>query len=270
MNNDDVIGLLAAVRKSRPLVHNITNFVVMDFTANALLALGAAPVMAHALEEVEEMATLAGALVLNLGTLSGVWVEAMFLAARAARKAGKPVILDPVGAGATRMRTQTARRFIESGLVNVVRGNISEILAVAGRPAKTRGVDSGAGASDAREVAAMFARSNRVVVSMTGEEDVVTNGWQIVSVRNGHVSMTRVTGTGCAASAITGAFCAVEGDALKAAAAALTVWGIAGELAARQNPRPGTYRTLLLDALDEVNAEHIRERARLAESGFVM
>lgn len=266
MKNDEIAAMLDAVRATKPLVHNITNFVVMDFTANALLSIGASPVMAQALEEVEEMATLAGALVINIGTLSKDWIEAMFLAARAARKAGKPVILDPVGAGATRLRTQTARRFLEERLVTVVRGNASEILALAGVVSRTRGVDAADSSAQAKESAVMLARSCRIVVGMTGPEDLVTNGSENLMVCNGHPLMARVTGTGCVASALTGAFCAVEKNSLNATAAALSVWGIAGELAARTNPGPGTYRTLLLDALDEINSEIVWGKTRVGDA----
>jgi len=245
------------------VVHHLTNWVTIYDCAQVVKSLGASPVMAHALEEVEEMTGLAGALVINIGTLSPAWIEAMFLAARAARKAGKPVVLDPVGAGATRLRTDTSRRLVEEGLITVVRGNPSEILAVSGQASRTRGVDAADAIRDVQAAALALARSKGVIVSMTGPEDLVTDGIGSRSIRNGHPLMARVTGSGCVASALTGAFCAVEPDPLKAATAALAVWGIAGEWAARNNPRPGTYQTLLVDALDEVNAAMIRERARV-------
>jgi hydroxyethylthiazole kinase len=270
MNADEIVAILAAVRERKPMIHNITNFVVMNFTANALLAVGAAPVMAHALEEVEEMTAQADALVINIGTLSNVWVEAMFRAARVAREAGKPVILDPVGAGATRFRTETSRRLIDERLVSVVRGNASEILAISGLESRNRGVDAADATRDVEEAAITLARRNRITVSMTGPEDLVTNGEELRGICNGHPMMARVTGSGCVASALTGAFCAVEKDFLKAGAAALAVWGIAGEWAARSNPRPGTYQTLLVDALDEVDAEIIRGRAQIGSSVCIM
>ncbi len=262
MQPDEVAQVLAAVRARRPLVHNITNYVVMDFTANALLALGASPVMAHAVEEVEEMAALAGALVINIGTLSTTWIDAMFRAARVARKLGKPVILDPVGAGATRLRTDTARRLLEERLVTLVRGNASEIRALAGLSAQTRGVDATDDANDARVAATQMACDFEVIASLTGVVDWVTDGKRSCAIANGHALMARVTGTGCVASAISGACCAVETDGLKAAAAALAIWGLAGELAARENPHPGTYRTLLIDGLAEITADDIRSQTR--------
>ncbi len=258
--------LVDLLRQKRPLVHNITNFVVMNFTANALLALGASPVMAHAAEEVEEMASLSGALVINIGTLSGPWVDAMALASRAAVEHSVPIVLDPVGAGATRFRTETARRLLEEFPVAVLRGNGSEVLALAGAGGQTRGVDSVHGADDAHAAAVDLARKFGTVAAVTGVEDFVTDGERSIRIANGHPLMGRITGTGCTASAIAGAFCAVEPDSLIAAASALTVLGIAGELAARSNPRPGTFQYLLLDGLDEIDGRILREKARVSAS----
>lgn len=255
--------MLDTLRQKRPLVHNITNFVVMNFTANALLSLGASPVMAHAPEEVEEMAALAGALVINIGTLSTPWVDSMFLAARAAQKRSIPIVLDPVGAGATRFRTETARRLLDELPITVVRGNASEILALGGDTTGTRGVDAVHGAEAARSVASELAERRNTVVAVTGVEDFVTDGLRGYIISNGHALMGRVTGTGCAASAITGAFCAVEPDALMAVTGALVTFGLAGERAARSNPRPGTFQTLLLDALDEIDGTILQEGVRI-------
>ncbi len=252
------------IRVRRPLVHNITNYVVMNSTANALLALGASPVMAHAVEEVEEMAALAGALVINIGTLSAPWIEAMFRAGRAARARKAPIVLDPVGAGATRLRTDTAWRLLDELRPAVVRGNASEILVLCGAGGGARGVDAAHTVDEARAAAADFAARLGVTVAVTGAEDYVTDGSREARISNGHPLMSRVTGTGCAATAVTGAFCAVEPDAFSAAVAALVVFGIAGELAARDRPRPGTYQVRLLDALDEITPEHVRRMARIS------
>jgi hydroxyethylthiazole kinase len=260
---DRIIDRLADLRARRPLVHNITNYVVMNSTANALLALGASPVMAHAEEEVEELAALAGALVLNIGTLSERWIAAMFKAARQANQHQVPVLLDPVGAGATRLRTDTARRLLSETKLSAVRGNPSEILALAGGDFRGRGVDALHTVAQARAAGTDIAQRFGLVVAITGPEDFITDGRRVARVSNGHALMGRVTGTGCAATAIMGAFCAVEPDAFAAAVAALVVFGIAGELAARGRPRPGTYQVQLLDALDEVNAEHVRQLVRL-------
>lgn len=257
---------LEELRTRRPLVHNITNYVVMNFTANVLLALGASPVMAHALEEVQEMTELSSSLVLNLGTLSSPWIESMMRAAETASDRSIPLVLDPVGAGATKLRTTTARTILSHARVTIVRGNPSEILAVAGERAETRGVESQQRLEAAQEAAVFLAGKHGTVVAVTGPRDFVTDGQRGVEVGNGHPLLQRVTGTGCAASAVTAAFAAVEKDSLTAAVGALVVFGIAGELAARSNPRPGTFQTLLLDALDEVTSAHIREGARLVIS----
>jgi len=148
---------LAAIRERKPLIHQITNYVVMNETANATLALGALPVMAHAVEEVEEMASVAGALVLNIGTLSEHWIEAMVLAARSANAAGVPVVLDPVGAGATRLRTETAKRILDQAEIAVVRGNAAEVATLAGREAEIRGVESIGAADSGAELARVAA-----------------------------------------------------------------------------------------------------------------
>ncbi|MCL5097840.1 MAG: hydroxyethylthiazole kinase [Candidatus Omnitrophica bacterium] len=256
-------GRLEEIRQRRPVVHNITNFVVMNFTANALLALGASPVMAHAPEEVEEMAALAQAVVLNIGTLSTPWIGSMFLAARAASAHSIPIVLDPVGAGATRFRTETARRMLQQLRPAIVRANASEILALAGEPTHTRGVDSADTVAAARSAALELARRNHVVVSLTGIEDYVTDGARTAAIANGHPLMGRVTGTGCVATALTGAFCAVEPDPWLAACGALIVIGIAGELAARTHRRPGSFQTGILDALDEIDRAILQTNARL-------
>ena len=254
---------LRTIRRDRPLVHNITNYVVMNSTANGLLALGASPVMAHAREEAAEMASLSGALVINIGTLSPAWIQAMFLAARAARARGIPVILDPVGAGATRLRTSTATRLMEEGHPDVLRGNASEIIALAGSAGGARGVDSRHAVAAAHHTAVDLAQNHHLTVAVTGPEDFVTDGRRVARIRNGHPLMARVTGTGCLSSAITGAFCAVEPDRFLASASALIVLGIAGEMAAEGAPGPGSFAVRLLDALAAVSPNDIRSRARV-------
>ncbi len=261
---DRMAQVLDRVRNRRPLVHNITNYVVMQYSANALLAVGAAPVMAHAVEEVKELAGVAGALVLNIGTLSSAWVEGMFLAGRTAVAVGVPVVLDPVGAGATRFRTDTARRLLEDLPPAIVRGNASEILALAGGDFHARGVDSQHSVAQAREAALALAREHRLTVVVTGPEDYVTDGQRAGRVGNGHKLMERITGSGCALSALTGACRAVETDSFVASLAALVIFGIAGELAAQEAVRPGSFQNALLDALDLIDAQHLRRHARFA------
>jgi hydroxyethylthiazole kinase len=257
---------LVELRRRRALVHNITNYVVMDFSANALLALGASPVMAHAVEEVREMVALAGALVINIGTLSPSWVEAMFVAGREAGARGVPIVVDPVGAGATRLRTETALRLVEELKPQVVRGNASEILALGKAGGQTRGVDATRTVEEAHATAMQLASTWQICVAVTGPEDFITDGQRRFRVANGHPLMARVTGTGCVASALTGAFLAVEKDAATAATIALVVYGVAGEMAAASAPHPGTFRTRLIDALDAVTAEQVVAQARVTAS----
>ena len=256
---------LLELRQRHALVHNITNYVVMDFSANALLAVGASPVMAHAVEEVREMVALASALVINIGTLSTPWIEAMFAAGREARDRGTPIVLDPVGAGATRLRTETALKLISEVKPAVVRGNASEILSLGQAGGQTRGVDSTRTVEEAQATAMQLASAWHTCVAVTGAEDFITDGRRRFFVANGHPLMGRVTGTGCVASALTGAFCAVEKDAAAATAFALVAYGVAGEMAAAGAPHPGTFRTRLIDALDSITPEGVTTQARVRE-----
>jgi len=264
MNMNEVAGnLLIKVREQKPLVHNITNFVVMNYTANALLACGASPVMAHAKEEVEEMVQIANALVLNIGTLEPAWVQAMDLAAEKASRKGIPVVLDPVGAGATRYRTETAKGLLQKGYVSVVRGNSSEILALSDEKARTRGVDALHETEDAVGVAMEIARTYHTIVAVTGPVDLVTDGETILRIRNGHPLMGKVTGTGCTATAIIGAFCGVTTDYLVATASALAYFGAVGEVAARTVSTPGSYMIALLDTLYSLSPEDLIRQVKI-------
>jgi hydroxyethylthiazole kinase len=258
---------LALIRERKPLVHQITNYVVMNETANATLSLGALPVMAHAIEEVEEMASVAGALVINIGTLSKPWIESMLLAAKAANQAGAPVVLDPVGAGATRLRTETAQRILEEAEIAVVRGNQAEVATLAGRQAEIRGVESIGAADSAAELAKVAAAELGCVAAVTGPVDQVSDGDRSISVANGHELLGTVSGTGCMSTAITGCFLAVAGDRpLEAAAEALVAFGVAGEDAARGAKGPGTFHANLYDALYNLDPETLDGRARVDES----
>ena len=255
---------LAALRERKPLVHQITNYVVMNETANATLALGALPVMAHAREEVEEMATLAGALVLNIGTLSPPWVEAMVAAGRAANGAGIPIVLDPVGAGATTYRTETARRLLSELELAVVRGNAAEVATLAGREAEIRGVESIGVDGSGAELARAAARELGAVAAVTGAVDHVSNGERTIAIANGHSLLGSITGSGCMATAVTGCFLAVRPEEpLEAAAEALAAFGIAGEDAAREAKGPGSFHVALYDALHELDPGTIDALARV-------
>lgn len=259
----DVWAAYAAVRAQRPLVHNITNYVSMDIAANALLAAGASPVMAHAQEEVADLAAAAGALVINIGTLSDAWVQAMYDAVAAANDNGTPWVLDPVGVGATRYRTDVAAKLLEASPL-VIRGNASEILALSGAAVGGRGVDSTADAADAVTAARDLAEQTGAVVAVTGAVDRVTDGHRVAAIDAGHPMMAAVTALGCAASGLVGAFCAVTEDPLLATAAALAVFGLAGELAAAQSPGPGTLRWRLLDELYALDEDDVRNGVRLS------
>jgi hydroxyethylthiazole kinase len=255
---------LRTLRERKPLVHQITNYVVMNETANATLALGALPVMAHAREEVEEMVQLAAALVLNIGTLSPPWVEAMLVAGKAANAAGLPVVLDPVGAGATRYRTDTARRLLEQVNVAVLRGNQGEVATLVGVAAEVRGVESIGGGGEPADLARAAARKHGLVASVTGPVDHVSDGERVLAVANGHELLTSVTGTGCMSSAVTGCFVAVKEDTLEAAAEALAAFGVAAEDAARAARGPGSFHVDLYDALAALDPETLDSRARIS------
>lgn len=255
---------LASIRAERPLVHQITNYVVMNETANATLALGALPVMAHALEEVEEMVGLARALVLNIGTLSPHWVDAMLTAGKAANARGIPVVLDPVGAGATSYRTETAKRLLDGIDVTVLRGNAGEVATLVGVNAEVRGVESIAAAEDPADLARGAARTLELVASVTGPVDHVSDGVRTLSVANGHELLAMVTGTGCMSTAITGCFLAANPSPLDAAAEALAAFGLAGEDAAAAAKGPGTFHAALYDALYALTPDSLDERARIA------
>jgi len=255
---------LRTIRERKPLVHQITNYVVMNETANATLALGALPVMAHAAEEVEEMVGLASALVLNIGTLSAAWVDSMLIAGQAATERAIPVVLDPVGAGATRYRTDTARRLLDYVDVTVLRGNAGEVATLVGAEAEVRGVESMAAGIDAADLARVAAAQLGVVASVTGPVDHVSDGERVLAVANGHPLLAAVTGTGCIASALTGCFLAAKPDEpLEAASEALAAFGVAAEDAAEGAGGPGTFHARLYDALAGLDPDTLDARARI-------
>lgn len=261
MTPEDIADRLDAVRAAAPLVHCITNYVAMNVTANVLLALGASPAMVHAAEEVGEFAPLAGATTINIGTLSSPWVEGMMIAARAARAAGKPWVLDPVAVGATAFRRETATRLVAER-PTIVRGNASEIMALAGLAGRAKGVDAGDDVAAARGAARDIAGGG-AIVAVTGPVDLVTDGRREARIGNGHPLMPRVTALGCALTGVVGAFAAIERDAFAATTAALVVYGIAGEMAAEGASGPGSFAVRLLDALATIGREDLRRAIRL-------
>jgi hydroxyethylthiazole kinase len=253
--------VLQTVRRVNPLIHNITNVVVTNFTANGLLSLGASPVMANAAEEAADMAKISSSLVLNIGTLNSQTVEAMTLAGKSANEHGVPVIFDPVGAGATPYRTQTAQKIIKDVNVSIIRGNAAEIANVVGEKWEIKGVDSGSGEGNIVELAITAAQKLKTVIVITGKEDVVTDGITTYTVSNGHPIMTKVTGTGCLLSSVIGAFAGVEKNLVTASVAALTFYGIAGEKAAKKTADlgPGSFQIEFLNQLALVSSEDINQ-----------
>jgi hydroxyethylthiazole kinase len=264
----DLWADVQAVRERSPLVHSITNLVVINLNANVLLAAGASPVMAHAHEEVREMVGIAQALVLNIGTLDPYWVQSMRLALAAAAQRGIPSVLDPVGAGATPYRNQAIESLLAVAAPTVIRGNGSEIMSTAGAAVKTRGVDSSTPANDALIAAQVLAERTRGTVCVSGETDHVVDAdrrWARLS--NGHVWMTRITGIGCSATALVGAFCAVQPDAWRATTAAMALLGVVGEIAAEKAQAAeqgvGSMQALLLDQLQLLGQAEFERRLKL-------
>lgn len=256
-----------AIREQAPLVHNITNYVVMNNTANALLSLGASPVMAHAEEEIADMLAISSALVINIGTLSGPWINSMRTAISLASERHLPIVLDPVGAGATRFRTRTMQELLSTGQPTVLRGNASEIMALELAEAGAKGVDSRHSSDVAVDIGRHLATQLDCTVCISGATDWILTHTDSVQVFNGHPLMPRVTGLGCTASALIGAFCAVNSSPSAATAHAMAVMGIAGEIAGEQAAGPGTFQLHFLDALHLLSEADIIQRANLSSKG---
>lgn len=260
---ENLVRDLALVREKSPLVHNITNYVVMNNTANALLAVGASPVMAHSLDEVAEMAGIASSLVINIGTLDAEWVKAMLIAGKTALDKHIPVVFDPVGAGATLYRSEVCTQIIEECKPSVIRGNASEIISLYNANAKTKGVDSTNSSEAALNPAKALADETGAIVVVSGETDYITDGNTVRTVKNGNPMMARVTGMGCTASAIVGAFTAVNRNFLEAATHAMFIMGIAGEIATRTSKGNGSLQINFLDTLFNIDEDAIRQNIRL-------
>ncbi|WP_185144692.1 hydroxyethylthiazole kinase [Chryseobacterium phosphatilyticum] len=254
------------VRQKSPLVHNITNYVVMNNTANALLAAGASPIMAHAHSEIKEMVNIAHSLVINIGTLDEYWAESMFIAAETANTIHKPWVLDPVGAGATSFRDQILHQLLQFH-PTVIRGNASEIIALSKtNKTITKGVDSTAESNDAVDAAQMLVNQYNTIVCISGETDIILSKNQSFHIRNGHPLMTKVTGLGCSASALTGAFIGTIEDKVSGTAAAMSLLGIAGELAVRESKGPGSLQVNLIDKLYNITEEEFTSHLKIERS----
>ncbi|MBV8326200.1 hydroxyethylthiazole kinase [Chryseobacterium sp.] len=253
------------VKQKSPLVHNITNYVVMNNTANALLAVGASPIMSHAQSEIREMIGIAHSVVINIGTLDEYWSESMLLAAETANSMNKPWILDPVGAGATSFRDKTLQQLLQFH-PHVIRGNASEIIALAkANQTVTKGVDSTASSSEAVDAARTLAHQYNATVCISGETDIILNSGQSICIKNGHPLMTKVTGLGCSASALAGAFIGITEDQFTATAAAMALLGIAGELAVRESKGPGSLQVNLIDKLYNMTEEEFVSHLKIKQ-----
>jgi hydroxyethylthiazole kinase len=262
---ESTVETLRNIRAKQPLIHNLTNYVVMNSTANTILAVGASPVMAHALEEVEEMAGYASAVVLNIGTLEPVWVKAMIVAGKAANQKGIPVIFDPVGVGATAYRSRVAEQILSDVDCTIIRGNPSEVFSLAGFQAEIRGVDSLMDSDSITSSAVEISQKLDAVIAVTGIEDIVSDGKKCYGVSGGDAMFRQVTGTGCAASVICACFAAVEPDPVKASVQALAYYGVSGMEAAKQVNGPGSFQVALLDALAGITPSVISSSVSVRE-----
>lgn len=257
---ESIIAALALVREQKPLVVNITNYVVMNNTANALLAIGASPIMAHSRQEMAEMMHIAGSLVINIGTLDSEWIERMLFAVEQANANNKPIVLDPVGCGASVLRTQTARTLAANANNLIIRGNASEIIALAGEASQTKGVDALDSSDTALAAAQVLVSQYHANVVISGEVDYVVTASQTISLSNGHHMMPYVTGMGCSLTALTGAFAAIgETSGL----AATAIYAIAGEIAAEQSAGPASLQLNIIDGLYHISAEQICQRLNM-------
>lgn len=263
MDNQVISAIFARARAQHPLVHHITNYVTVNDCANITICAGGAPVMADAREEAGEMAGFAGALVLNIGTLNPGIIESMILAGKVANERKIPVILDPVGAGATRLRTESTRRLLDELRVSIIKGNAGEIGVLAGAEAKVRGVDSAGISGDPVTITRTFAREMGSTVVMSGATDIISDGKQVLLVENGHPLMGGISGTGCMASSVTGVIAAAENNRVAAAATALAAFGIAGERAAAAGRGPGSFKPALFDAMAALGPQDLAAGARV-------
>jgi hydroxyethylthiazole kinase len=256
---------LERVRTEKPLIHHLTNWVTIYDCANIVKVFGASPVMAHAREEVAEMAGIASALVLNIGTLTTDFVEAMIIAGKSANKKGIPVVLDVCGAGATKFRDDKCFEILDEVRVSIIKGNSSEIARIAGESVQTRGVDASTVEKNLQEVAQELAKERNCTVVITGKEDIVSDGKRVVLVKNGHIMMANIVGTGCMATSVIGTFAAVEKDFVGASVAGLVCYEVAAEIAAALAEGPGSFKEKLFDAVYNLDAETVERMQRIEE-----
>lgn len=263
---NNVSELLKELKKKSPLVHNITNYVTVNDCANILLAIGASPVMADDVEEVEEMVSIASALVINIGTLNHRTVESMIKAGKRANELGIPVILDPVGIGATTLRTKVTELILDNVKIAVIRGNMSEIKITSGINVEIKGVDSTADGSGAEQIAKELSKKTGAVVAITGARDVIARGDRVALIDNGHKILSKVTGTGCMTTALIGAFAGAGDDYFTAAVSGIMSMGLAGEKAyasLKDGEGIGTFRMRLFDSIYNMTPEDIIQGGKL-------
>ena len=256
-------SILNEIRNNSPLVHNITNYVVMNNTANALLSVGASPVMAHSLDEVEDIISISSSLVINMGTLSELWVDSMIKAGKKANQLKKPIVFDPVGVGASSYRTEIAKEIIEKTSPSVIRGNASEIMVLAQLSSVTKGVDSTAKTVEALNGAIQLSKELNNTVVVSGETDYIVTRNKVSSINNGREIMSKVTGMGCTATSLIGASVAVEDDVHEAAVFSMALMGVAGEIAESISNGPGSFQISFLDTLSSVSSKIISDNARI-------
>jgi len=259
---DQIFEALEKVRSEQPLVHHITNWVTISDCANIVKCFGGSPVMAHAPEEAADMASIAKAVVINIGTLNNSTVEAMKIAMEAANKKGIPIVLDVVGAGATAYRNQKVKELLKYKIA-VIKGNASEIASAAGINVSTKGVDSGSVSGNMIDIAKKFALERECVIAVTGKEDIVTNGGDVFIIKNGTHMMAEIVGTGCMAGSVIGTFCAVEKNYLVAAIAGLVCFEIAAENADKTSEGPGTFKMKLFDKISTLSDISINKMKKL-------
>lgn len=252
-----IYSLLEKIKKKKPLIHHITNWVTIYDCANITRAIGALPVMAHSKEESADMSGISSALVLNIGTLTSELIKSMKLAGKAANEKKIPIVLDAVGVGATKLRNNKAAELLDEIKIDIIKGNASEIAKLAGENIKTKGVEATEVEADLIETAKKLAKEKNSTVVITGKEDIVTNGNETYIIKNGHDMMGSIVGTGCMATSVIASFAAVEKDYAQAAASALTCFGIAGELASKESKGPGSYKENFYDEIYNLNEEKI-------------
>ncbi|MCR1897456.1 hydroxyethylthiazole kinase [Irregularibacter muris] len=274
MNNlmNACTDLLHEIKGKNPLIHNITNYVTVNDCANAVLAIGASPIMADDAAEVEEIVSISSALVINIGTLNQHTIDSMIMAGKKANELNIPVVFDPVGAGASTLRNQTTQEILRQVKIDVIRGNLSEISFIAGFKSSTKGVDTSMvdEKNDAVGIAKLVCHRYSCVVGITGKVDIISDGIKVAKIANGHKLLSKVTGTGCMTSALVGSFCGVTKDYYTATAAGIAAMGIAGEIAFEKVGVMGTgsFHISVIDALSNMNSTLLLEREKIDETKY--